>query len=424
MEKENLYTPYRWLMLMSVSIAMISIYIHMTDIAPLLGEIAQSLDVNMGAATNLMTVMVASVACVMIFGGTVCDKYGITTALVMGLLLSGIASVCYPLIGSSYGIVVFLRILQGAAIGIIFAVIGPVIAIWFPPKEQGLASGLLIGSLSVGTAVGVWLGPVFFNVSGSWQSAVAILSVFNWIAIVFALLFTRRKPSPAVLQMLGSALAGQQGDLSFKQALSMPITWIGTALCFINAWAFFGLINLVPAYLASEAPMGVGLGPVLAGKMSFALSITGIFAMVIGGIFFDKVAKGNARIAVYIGFVLTAVFGYLLLAPSVYGAMSLLVICLVLAGWGLPFMNPGLSAFVAINYPPGIVGRMMGIWFGIGSFGPVLSLYFSGVLIAQTGRFNGAIILLCLASVIGLVIGYFLRMGTKPAVEAAATSKI
>ena len=80
MSNRKMYSSHRWLMLLSTSVAIGSIYIDMIVYAPILGDIAKTLKVEMEAAANLMMGFVLSVACVLIWGGGVCDKFGITTA--------------------------------------------------------------------------------------------------------------------------------------------------------------------------------------------------------------------------------------------------------------------------------------------------------------------------------------------------------
>lgn len=75
------HSSYRWLVLLAGCLAICTIYMDMIAYAPILGEIAKKLNIEMGAATNLMMGFVLSVACVLIWGGVVCDKFGITTAL-------------------------------------------------------------------------------------------------------------------------------------------------------------------------------------------------------------------------------------------------------------------------------------------------------------------------------------------------------
>jgi MFS family permease len=409
MEEKEMYSGYRWLMLLATCIAVMSCYIDMIAYAPILGEIAKGMQLDMGAATNLMMGFVLATACVLIWGGTVSDKYGITFAQVLGLLCATVPATFMPWIGHSYGPVFVSRLIQGASVGFVFATIGPVMALWFPPKQQGIAGGLMIGSLAVGSAIGVVTSPAVYGATGSWQTTVAILSLLGWVAIIFSLIVTRRPPSAKVVEAVTQVMQSAAGKLTFGQALKLPVTWIGSFMMVCNAWGLYCLYNLVPPYLAAPAPMGIGMGPGKAGALSLAVTVIGIFAMILGGVFFDKVTKGKAKPAIIIGFVLTGVFTYLILSPGVYSSMGLLVICLLIAGWGVPFQNPSVSAFIAMNYPPNIVGSMVGWWFGFATFGGALGLYLGGKSIAATGSFHLAITMISLACIAGLILSFFVK---------------
>jgi len=203
-----------------------------------------------------------------------------------------------------------------------------------------------------------------------------------------------------------------------RTALSYPMTWIGSFIIFFNAWGMYCLYNLVPPYLAANVPMGLGLGPAMAGKLSISVTIVGLFATISGGLFFDKIAKGRSRIAASIGFLLAACAA-LILMPVVSGSIALLTVLLIISGWGMPFMNPSLSAFVATNYPPQIVGRVIGWWYGFGTFGGAAGLYLGGMSISKTGTFYIAIGMISVASIAGAVLSLFLKSMTKQSTEGA-----
>ena len=404
MQEKSMYSRHRWLILLAGSVTIMALYINMIVFAPILGDVAASLKVDMGMATNLMMGFVLSVALVLSFGGIVCDKFGITTALVLGLLCTSIPAALMPLIGQNYGAVFICRLIQGASVGFVFATIGPILALWFPPREQGVASGILFGAISIGSTVGVIAAPSLLAAFGSWQKMVAVMSIPGWAAILMALLFTRQAPSPEVIKALQAAMSAGSGDITFGKALTLPKTWLITAVIVCNSWGLYCLYNLVPPYLAAPSPMGIGLPPVSAGNLALALTSVGIFAPFVGGLFFDKIAKGNPKPAVIMGFLLSGLFTFLILNPSVFSNISILALCLMLAGWGIPFMNASLSATIAVNYPVSIIGRMMGFCFGVGTFGGALGLFLGGKSIALTGSFYTALVLISGAAMAGMIL--------------------
>lgn len=409
MQEKSMYSSHRWLVLLAGSATIMALYINMIVFAPVLGDVAAGLKVDMGMATNLMMGFVLSVALVLSFGGVVCDKFGITAALVLGLLCTSVPAALMPLIGQDYDAVFIGRLVQGASVGFVFATIGPILALWFPPREQGVASGILFGAISIGSTIGVIAAPSLSAAFGSWQKMVAVMSIPGWAAILLALLFTRKAPSPEVIRALQAAMSAGSGDISFGRALTLPKTWLITAVIICNSWGLYCLYNLVPPYLAAPSPMGIGLPPVSAGNLALALTSVGIFAPFVGGLFFDKVAKGNPKPAVVMGFLLSGMFTYLILNPSVSGNTSLLALCLMLAGWGIPFMNASLSATIAVSYPVSIIGRMMGFCFGVGTFGGALGLFLGGKSIALTGSFYTALVLISGAALAGMILISCLR---------------
>ena len=415
-----MYSKTRWKILLSASVAIMSLYINMIVFAPILGDISSALKVDIGTGTNLMMGFVLSVACVLIWGGVVCDKFGITTALILGLLCTSIPAVLMPLLGQSYSTVFICRLIQGTSVGFVFATIGPILALWFPPKEQGVAAGVLFGSISLGSTIGMVASPALYNAFGSWEMMVAIMSIPGWVGVVLAYLFTRQAPSQEVLAALGAGMASGDQDLSVKKALALPMTMIVTAVIVCNTLAMYCMYNLIPPFLSAKPPMGVGLPQVTAGNLSLALTAVGIIAPFAGGLFFDRIAKGNPKPAVIIGFLLSGIFIYFVSSPMVYEDMTLLIVCLMLAGWGVPFMVSSLSSFIASNYPPGIVGRMMGFCFGVGTFGGALGLYLGGRSIGSSGSFFAALVTITGASLVGIILILFLKERLASKVAEAA----
>ncbi len=397
---------HKWLVLLAGVWATVVFSINLILLAPILGQVAKDLGVNVGVATNLLTGFVFSGSVIAIIGGIICDRWGLTAALVLSSLCVTVPATLMPWIGHDYQTVLVLRLIQGASLGLGMASTGPILARWFPPEERGLAGGFLIGGMSLGCGIGVILSPAIFLLVGSWQKMSALLSIAGWAGIVLTLAVTRKQPpvisavNPEPQQMGPEPVSAPLKDL-----LLSPVTWIATMVIFFAAWGVQSLLNLVPAYLASDVPIGLGLGPMIAGKLSLALTLIGIFANFAGGMFFDKVAKGDARFSFVMGFLLFAIFAYLILSPFVYQSMWLLVICLMFAGFWAMFAGPAGNAYIIMNFPASSAGRMIGWCNGLGMFGGTVGIWLGGMSVARTGNFRTAITLMCIAAVAGLMVG-------------------
>jgi len=284
----------------------------------------------------------------------------------------------------------------------------PIMAIWFAPKEKGLASGLMNGSVTLGSAIGVLSAPAVFLALGSWQKMMAWLSVPCWAALLMAIVVVfSPKPQGLVSGPQSGEVRAADGS-ALKRALSAPITWIGVIVTFFTAWCFQSLYNLTPAYFAADKPIGIGFGPMLSGKLMLAVMIAGMLGPVIGGLFQDKVFRGNAKPVLLIGFALTCIFIYAILFPPVYTDRIILIVCLILVGMGNAFLYPAIVVFISGTYPVQIVGKMLGLWFGLGAFGGAAGLFAGGLAVSKFGNYNVSISLVSLAAVVGFVFALFM----------------
>jgi MFS family permease len=401
------YPKYRWFVLFSACFAIATIYIHMTSIAPILGIIANDLDIGMGQATQLFTSRMLGEAVWMVILGFVVDKYGLTTSLLLGNAIGLLSVVVTPWIGDSYLGFLTVRFMQAGAVGMIFPVIGYVAAHWFPQKEHGLANGLFFGALGVGAGVGALMSPLINEAIQNWQLTVAILGIFNVIGMALALMLIGKK-GPLQDEKIDESAPEIVGGMTYREALTHPVSWLGAFIVFANAWIMFNSTNIIPAFLAEPKPMGAGLGAVTSGYLNLALTWIGVPAVLIGGWFYDSLLKGRAKVAVFIGFI-CAMFAFMLIYPSIQANMFLLVVILMVVGFGMPFQNASISSYIVKVYPSEVSGQMIGWWFGFGTFGAAAGLFLGSISIDKTDSFNLSIIMIALAAVAGFILTFFLN---------------
>lgn len=411
MPENETYGPYRWYVLFTACFAISTLFMHMTAIPALLREIAQGMQIDMGTASQFMTGWMLAISVATLFLGIVCDKKGLSFALNCGLLTSLVSVLLTPLVGHTFWPFFSLRLLQGMSVGFIMPVIGFIAAKWFPVSEHGLINGIFFGFISLGSSVGVALTPVIMRTVKDWQLTLVYLGIFNVIGIILALTIAKKKPP--VQDAMPDQNETVKDEISFKDAISHLISWAGPMVIFANAWVFFGLYNFVPTFLCEPAPMGIGLGPVTSGYLSLSLTVVGIVSGLIGGFIYDKMFKGHAKPHIALGFVIAALALFLIL-PSVQGNIVLIAAILMVSGFSVPFQNPAISSYIISTYPPGVAGRMMGWWFGIGDFGAVAGLFAGSLFIAHSGSYNGVLVMITMASLFGLAVTLvFLKHGLR-----------
>jgi MFS family permease len=146
----------------------------------------------------------------------------------------------------------------------------------------------------------------------------------------------------------------------------------------------------------------------MSGKLMLAVMIAGMIGPVIGGMLQDKVFRGNPKPILLIGFVLCCISIYTIQFPAIYLKLPVLIGSLVLAGAGIQFIYPSIVVLVSNTYSIHIVGKMLGLWMGIGAFGGAAGLFVGGLAIARYGNYNAAISFIAMAAALGFIFGLFL----------------
>jgi MFS transporter, DHA1 family, inner membrane transport protein len=194
--------------------------------------IAQDLAVPVGTAGAAVTAYALGIA----IGGPALTALTIRSGrrAVLAWSLAGyVVATAVPLTTASAGLFLAARLaagsLHGLFIGVAFAVVGALV----PPERMGRAIGIVLGGISVSTALGVPLGTLLGQTTG-WRSgfvAVSVLGLFALLAVLVAVprvqvagsgssaaLQARHAFAPRVLAVLGLGLlllGGQYAVLTY-----------------------------------------------------------------------------------------------------------------------------------------------------------------------------------------------------------------
>jgi ACS family glucarate transporter-like MFS transporter len=396
------YPKYRWLILIAAALSYANAQIINLSIAPDLHLIAQDLGIELGLATQLMSAFLFS-GCILMFtlGGAVGDRFGILPTLLIGLLMAVVPAALMPWIGHSFKSVFWARLIQGLSPGFIFPIMGPILALWFPLKQKGLATSITSAAVAAGSAAGTLGGAAILeNLVGSWQEMAAWVSVIGWIDVVFVIfLLVLPKPHPPAQK---KPVADQPNWKEYAVALIAPLTLVAILVNFFASWNMHCLYSVTPTFLS--APEGAGYGGVLSGQLMINVTIiSGIFGPILCGLFVDRLFKGDTKQVFTIGFIVMCIFMFLIKTPSVYQNKTLLSISLVMAGFGVQFVMPAVYIWIAKSYGHKILAKMTGLVMGIGTLGGVFGIYMSGVTLGWTGSYSIPYTLITFAAIVGLV---------------------
>ena len=406
MKSEGGYPAFRWFMLATVTFGYVTCGMLIILFAPVLGEVAGSLGLDVGQATlAAMATYYFSSAVAVLVSGPLIDRFGARVTIVAGGVLLVAGCLLVPVLGKTVAGLVLTRVVMGLGSGPISACVPAVAARWFPPRERGIFSGAQGSGMALGVALGFGaMPPVVQANGGDWRAAVAWLAVVPAISLVLcvATLFVKE---PAV--SAPSAEVGGAGD--FGRALREPAFWVGVLGMFAFVWIMNAFNQQTPGYLAVRAPLGLGLGAMAAGQKMIAVQIGMILGAIGSGIFLDKVLKGNARPLLVAGFLLSAIFMSAVRLPFVHDSAALLGVTLFLSGFFESFTIPALSVFISLHYPQSIMGKVFAVSFGVSLFAGAIGVGLGGAILHATESYHLPILLVGVVAVLGAVACTFLK---------------
>jgi MFS family permease len=399
-----IFPAFRWFVLATLCVVTASTAVALIAPAPLMGPIAKTLGVSLGEATGAtMGLFNLFVAISCFIGGWFIDRFGAVRVWIGSLLIIIVGLVLMPVVGTTFGGMSFLRVIQGCGTGPIMGSTAMIAAQWFPVRERGTVTGIQGMSMGLGIAIGFMVAPGIFQSNGNWASTIAWLSAFNILGLLLVLV-VNFGPKPPSQPILDNCEAPVGNETDFKLALRRPATWAVAFSVLMLGWIFQGFNDITPGYLAIEAPVGLGKGPMAAGKFMMAVQVAFMIGAVLSGFVTEKVFGGRSKPVVFIGFIGTLVFCSSIKFAGVYSNETTMLICMILAGLFMALVQPTSIAFIAKNYPEHITGRLGGMVQAMSVVGGTMGVFAGATALHTTGNYLMSINIIAIIAIIGLIV--------------------
>jgi sugar phosphate permease len=321
------------------------------------------------------------------------DIYGPRRSLAIG---AGCWAVFMALIGttSSYGLMLFYRVLLGIAEGPQFALVNKVVKRWFPKEEQGRANSVWMVGSPLGSAIGFPLTIALVAAFG-WRMSFYALAALNAVVIVpLILMFIRDWPPHREAEARKAEETATSGGMKGNVAIFLKdwrfwMILVFNSMCLLYLW---GLNAWLPTYLQTVRHFDLkSLG--FFASLPFILMFCG---EILGGHISDRL--GRRAIVCFIGLFGAGALVYvvsLVADPHI----AAIVMALSAGFWGAAL--PPLFALAAQIIPPAVTASGVGVYNGVGNLIGASSPLLMGWIIGTTGNFNAGLMVLVLAGVIG-----------------------
>jgi sugar phosphate permease len=321
------------------------------------------------------------------------DLFGPSRMLLISIVLWGVLMALMGFAGS-FAVMMILRALLGIAEGPQFSIANAVVARWFPPHQRARANSIWTVGSPLGSAIGFPVTAWLVTAHG-WRASFFALAILNLVVILPLAWLLVRDQAPGGSTVMPST-SPSRTKLNYRESVRRFASdwryWLVVVASCGTLVYLWGLNSWLPSYLVKQRHMA----PEQAGIYAALPFILVVFGQIGGSYLSDRLGKRAAVAGA--GLILSGVFLYFVsLMPTPQAAA--LMIGFSGLFWGT--VTPVSYALVMDIVPQSAIATAVGLKNGltnvVGSLAPVAM----GVVIASTGSFDAAFLVLVGSTVLG-----------------------
>jgi len=315
-----------------------------------------------------------------------------------GAFLAAIANLGFAFLARDAASALPFRVLTGLALAGVYPIGLKLLAGWFR-RERGLAIGVLVGALTVGSALPYLLRAVGATQGLDWRATVAAASILGILGGLLVLTGASNGPWEVPAPRFSLDVA--------KSAFGEPAVRLANLGYLGHMWELYAMWTWVPLFVTASFLAAGTDNPTTASLAAFAIVGSGGAGCVVAGVLADRLGRTTLTI------IAMAVSGSCAIAVGLlFGAAPILTFAVGVI-WGVTVVADSAQFSTAVSElsPPGTAGSALAIQTALGFLLTGVTIFAVGLLGPGDGSgWRIAFGLLAVGPVVGIIAMWRLRL--------------